>query len=114
MLFLAMCLRTLFELVNADSIVNILLLLLLEEKVLLVSNRVTLLPVGLVIVCRVIDVSIVQFVFISLITLINNINNSSFSIITVGYSGRFDPIAPLFMGTHVYSRCTILSYHNSH
>ena len=70
MLFLAMCLRTLFELVNVDSIVNILLLLLLEEKVLLVSNRVTLLPVGLVMVCRVIDVSIVQFVFISLITLI--------------------------------------------
>ena len=70
MLFLAMCLKTLFELVNVDSIVNILLLLLLEEKVLLVSNRITLLPVGLVMVCRAIDISIVQLIFITFITFI--------------------------------------------
>ena len=69
MLFLAMCLKTLFELVNVDSIVNILLLLLLEEKVLLVSNRITLLPVGLVMVCRAIDISIVQLIFITFITI---------------------------------------------
>ena len=70
MLFLAMCLKTLFELVNVDSIVNILLLLLLEEKVLLVSNRITLLPVGLVMVCRAIDISTVQLIFITFITFI--------------------------------------------
>lgn len=44
-LHLGLCLKTLFELVNIDSIVNLLLLMLLEEKILLVSNRITLLPV---------------------------------------------------------------------
>lgn len=44
-IILVSCLKTLFELMNVDSIVNILLLLLLEEKILLVSNKITLLSV---------------------------------------------------------------------
>ena len=41
---LADCLTRLFEVVSVDSIVNMLLLLLLEEKILLVSNRLSILP----------------------------------------------------------------------
>ena len=82
-IILVSCLKTLFELMNVDSIVNILLLLLLEEKTLLISNKITLLPVFI-------------------------LNDYQ-----IDYFGRDSPFTSLFMASCIHSYRSLLSLTSS-